>query len=563
MEVFGLPWTVRFSRRKRGWSQLPRLRALGARLLHSGACHVAVLTLFGSLLLFWNLGRGSVADWDEAFYGGVAAGMWRTGDWITPRWNGYPLFDKPPLYMWLTALVMPILGVNEFAIRFWAAAFGVLGIVLTYRLARDLHGPMVGMASAVVLASMPGYLLYSSQGMLDIPVASTSLLSLVAFHRASKNRRYYSLVPLALALGFMLKFGMGLLPLPAFLLYALWKRDLRWFRRREVLWGGLAAAASVVPWLTLGPLAHGGLTQLNGFGLWRLLAIDSNGSNSQPLGFYVGVLQMGLGPWVLLAVVALVHLAYRLAVGAREGDALLGLWLLVIVVVFFPAPTKLPWYIVSAYPVLAIQIGVLLKGFLDPSDVLAKALVLPAAAWRVLNLGPLQALPWPGRLALAMVTTALVGFPLGLLKGLGRLPRVGPASALATWARVAPVLLVLGLVLSTLHLPSPTDDNADVKVLSHLAGERLAEWESLAIFSPSHGDHENSVYFYSQRHVLNFIDPGEAARLLASPSRVLMITTKADLVAIPDGASYKVIRSSGEWLLIRNHKVLSTATTQG
>ncbi|HXH61652.1 MAG TPA: hypothetical protein VNI20_09885, partial [Fimbriimonadaceae bacterium] len=50
------------------------------------------------LLGFWATG---LTDLDEGYYGAVVANMIRTGDWITPHFNGHPWFEKPILLYWL------------------------------------------------------------------------------------------------------------------------------------------------------------------------------------------------------------------------------------------------------------------------------------------------------------------------------------------------------------------------------------------------------------------------------------------------------------------------------
>lgn len=56
---------------------------------------------------FWATG---LTDLDEGFYGAVVANMVRTGDWITPVFNGSPWFEKPILAYWLAAPSVLVFG---------------------------------------------------------------------------------------------------------------------------------------------------------------------------------------------------------------------------------------------------------------------------------------------------------------------------------------------------------------------------------------------------------------------------------------------------------------------
>src|SRR5262245_61411439 len=54
---------------------------------------------------------------DEGRYVGVAWEMVRSGNWLLPTLDTLPFFHKPPLFYWLTAAAISILGNNEWAAR--------------------------------------------------------------------------------------------------------------------------------------------------------------------------------------------------------------------------------------------------------------------------------------------------------------------------------------------------------------------------------------------------------------------------------------------------------------
>jgi predicted membrane-bound mannosyltransferase len=80
--------------------------------------HLPVLVSLAAFVCLGDLGRRSLYDWDEATYAEVSREMVRYGDWLTPHFGYQPFFDKPPLFMWCTALLFRFFGINEF----WARA---------------------------------------------------------------------------------------------------------------------------------------------------------------------------------------------------------------------------------------------------------------------------------------------------------------------------------------------------------------------------------------------------------------------------------------------------------
>ena len=57
-----------------------------------------LIVLAVSLLLFLtNLGRNTLADWDEAWYADASRYMFRNQHYLTPVWNNY-YFLTNPLY---------------------------------------------------------------------------------------------------------------------------------------------------------------------------------------------------------------------------------------------------------------------------------------------------------------------------------------------------------------------------------------------------------------------------------------------------------------------------------
>ena len=69
----------------------------------TGRALLAVFVLF-ALGWFGNLGYRHLIKPDEGRYAEIPREMIATGDWLTPRINGYKYFEKPPLQYWACLL---------------------------------------------------------------------------------------------------------------------------------------------------------------------------------------------------------------------------------------------------------------------------------------------------------------------------------------------------------------------------------------------------------------------------------------------------------------------------
>src|SRR6476659_9026789 len=79
--------------------------------------HPAIWLLFVLLWLIATAWARPLMLPDEGRYVGVAWEMLRSGDWLTPTLNSLPYFHKPPLFYWITAAMLWLVGNQEWAGR--------------------------------------------------------------------------------------------------------------------------------------------------------------------------------------------------------------------------------------------------------------------------------------------------------------------------------------------------------------------------------------------------------------------------------------------------------------
>ena len=90
--------------------------------------------ILGAAQLFLpGLGAVHLFDRNKINFAEIAREMIVTGDWLRPQIDYQPFHEKPPLFMWLQALSMKLIGINEYAARFPNAICGVITLLFLYR----------------------------------------------------------------------------------------------------------------------------------------------------------------------------------------------------------------------------------------------------------------------------------------------------------------------------------------------------------------------------------------------------------------------------------------------
>jgi 4-amino-4-deoxy-L-arabinose transferase-like glycosyltransferase len=140
-------------------------------------------------------------SWDEAWYAGIASNILRSGDFLRLAWNGKPFFDHPPAGFWWMVISFKIFGISNFSARLPSAVFGILTLIFTYFLGRELFNKWVGFASAIALSSAPWFLFRARSGNLDIFLTFFFVLSIWLAVKSVKQKKMF--LALGISLGFL------------------------------------------------------------------------------------------------------------------------------------------------------------------------------------------------------------------------------------------------------------------------------------------------------------------------------------------------------------------------
>jgi len=129
---------------------------------------LGIIILVATFLRFYHLGQNPPSlTWDEAAWGYNAYSLGIDGKDEYGRFLPYDYLEsfgdfKPPVYAYLALLPVKLFGLNEFAVRFPSAFFGVLTILATYFLVKEIFGKRgIALLSALFLAISPWHIMLS------------------------------------------------------------------------------------------------------------------------------------------------------------------------------------------------------------------------------------------------------------------------------------------------------------------------------------------------------------------------------------------------------------------
>ncbi|MDB5731153.1 MAG: putative glycosyltransferase [Variovorax sp.] len=303
---------------------------------------------------------------DEGRYVGVAFEMLRSGNWLVPRLDGLPFFHKPPLFYWMSATAMALLGPSEWSARLpsiLGATLTAMGLLLFLR---RWAGARIAWLSVVVLLTMPYFYVAAQFANLDMLVASCIAATVLSAVHATLSREQGAAWRGALAgaflfaaLGILAKGLIGLV-LPG-LIFLAWCAGTRRFGSAWLLawlpgWGLFLAVAA--PWLVAMQLRYPAFFDYFVVTQHFRRFAASGFNNEHAFWFYLPVIAGLTLPW--FGWLAFAGWRRRQAwTGRVPGPRLSDVdWLMVIwcvaIVVFFSLPrSKLIGYVLPALPPLA------------------------------------------------------------------------------------------------------------------------------------------------------------------------------------------------------------------
>lgn len=334
-----------------------------------------LLFLVSSAAYLYKLGSYRLYDGDELIYHQVAYNINKTGDWLTMHWVFNPdgglasWFEKPPLILWLKALLIRLPGSVEFWSRLPSAAAGIGTVILTYLIAKKLFDKTTGVIAALIVVTAPGMVNVFRIGRLDGPLIFFFWLAIYFALRLKDHPKFYYFFGAAIGLAAMTKGATALL-IPAIMaLVWWWNGELTHHLRQKALWVAAAAAVIVtLPWHVHQLLLHGSnfWNSYFGFHVWQRInkSVVYDGSLQtgaslryiKNASYYLQRLYGLFYPWIFLLPFG--YAASLIATIRKEKPARLLLTLVTVIFLFFSLlKTRIVHYTSPAYPALAMMVA--------------------------------------------------------------------------------------------------------------------------------------------------------------------------------------------------------------
>lgn len=327
-----------------------------------------VLIVLPFLLLFYKLGVFPFFIVDEARNAEAAREMLERGDLIIPTYNYELRTDKPPLHYWFFIVFYKIFGVSEFSARFISPILGMGVVYITYLFTVRFIDKQTALRTAIILATSVYFVLLFRMAVPDPFLVFFSTAALLSFfvYFTSGTPKYIYLFYACMGLAVLSKGPIGfIMPLGIAVVFTFLHnliiqqnkfagsvKALRVFFSGSHIAGYAMAAAISIPWFVAVSIKTGG-NFLSGFlfnhNIKRFFSHVAGPDSPFFMTFIF--LVIGFFPWSF-------YLIQLIKCSLKDKKDTLTLflitWFLCHGIFYTVSATRLPHYLVPAYPALAI-----------------------------------------------------------------------------------------------------------------------------------------------------------------------------------------------------------------
>ena len=485
-----------------------------------------LLVLFSLLLFMPGISTLPVIDRDEAHFAQATRQMLQNDNFFQIRFQETTRFQKPPGINWLQAGAVRVFT-NSQSSQIWpyripSVLGGLLSVLLTCYLARRFLNERTAIIASAMLASSLLLVVEAHMAVIDASLLFSVVLMEGAlwviyqgfFEKRSIHWCWPLIFWLAMTFGMVLKGVTPLMGVLSISALCLIERNIRWLQALMPLRGLLLFTGLTLMWVILiNQAEHSNyLLQMINHDLLPKFK-GGHESHGKPPLFHLALLPLTFWPASLFLWQGATH-AWRNR-QQRTIQFLLA-WLLPIWIFFELMPTKLPQYVLPAFPALAMLCAIALDTRFTPLKA-SKSLRLLQSFWFMLSAG----------FATALVLMSYLVIQQPQLNDLILLLLIGGCSLAALYlvwhARFQQGFMVV-MVMAALSFPIIFHSFLPALQPAWLS-RNIAEKLVMQKFSPDNpvivvGFEEPSLVFNLNTHLVKFSDSQQAIKqLMQSPMR--------------------------------------------
>ncbi len=341
------------------------------------AAQIVILVAVIFYTQYYHLNNLCYRIWDESRLATSAYEMAKNGNIMVPTFEGKPDMwnTKPPLMIWAQALVVRVHGLTELSVRLPSAISGTITCLLIFLFVIYLtQNGWIALLSVVMLCTFNGYIGYHGlrNGEYDcmLTLFTTAYLLCIFLYCNTDNPKrnwFLLLFFLNIGLGILTKSVAALLFLPSVSLYILFSGEIKRIFFNRYLYIGIAVVVLMIggyyalrEYFTPGYLQAVYENELGG----RFL--KTNEEHSEPFFFYFkNFYEYRLKIWLWFFPLATAFLFFKSTKAVKRAIGFLLLNIGVFLLIISWSKTKLLWYDLPVYPLVAILLSLGVFGFLS------------------------------------------------------------------------------------------------------------------------------------------------------------------------------------------------------
>jgi len=318
---------------------------------------VVVLWIWITAFAFVGL-DDPIGDGDEHVHATILRDMMRSGDYLRPRWQDDFVLERPLLPYWAAAPFASVVP-GEVGVRASSALVSLLTLVVVFASARATwRRADAAFVAVLLLAGSQSFRAFGRALMSEPWLVLGTTIAVASTLAARRDPRWLVGVALGIGLAIAAKSLVALVPALALAPWLL--RAAQHSDRRTRLYAWLVVASTALPYYALQTALHGERFLHAHFGqslVARAVGDGGIGLRGGALAYLMWVPDFE-GPvaaiWLLLGSVG------ALVWGARHRDpdlVVLGSYAITVVILLSLLATRLPHYMLPAYPAAALAVG--------------------------------------------------------------------------------------------------------------------------------------------------------------------------------------------------------------